>query len=441
MNRGMLEEYASYSEVWYARMGEREDRRKKNLKWLFKDKLKIELHDNLSIIKSIANYPVVKQLLSQEYGDMTEIEICHAIKTNQLVVRKNTLKTSKLVSKLLAKQNEHVVDEWVASIDKALTKETCYEQLFALQGLEKPQTEVTSLNISEFFAAAKDSRVELSICTTDLMHGSTNSTFSSCLRVGGEYHEGANQYAQSDFTIILRSTNSNNQLIGRRYIFVKDMCIIMGKVYGTLPLEFSHIARRLITKAMADHLNIDDKWKYTNNSSMSCNYIENMSTHATGRCFGYFDAYDLMKIRHIDTDYNVVLEFEDPIDCNGDDWERGYHCSECGDRFNGEPFYCHDSTLCEICYDENTMYCEQCGQRQWLQDSTCVDGFWVCSSCYELDFDECMHCNESFLKNHMTNTDDGYLCDACLDDYYHCPKCDSFYPYEDPCDHGCDDDD
>ena len=40
MNRGMLEEYASYSEVWYARMGEREDRRKKNLKWLFKISLK-----------------------------------------------------------------------------------------------------------------------------------------------------------------------------------------------------------------------------------------------------------------------------------------------------------------------------------------------------------------------------------------------------------------
>ena len=73
---------------------------------------------------------------------------------------------------------------------------------------------------------------------------------------------------------------------------------------------------------------------------------------------------------------------------NGDWVENieAFECNICGDCFHTDES-CYgpdDDSLCQHCYEEHTVYCEECDRQVWMDDSTYCDRHdrYVCDGCY-----------------------------------------------------------
>ncbi len=90
--------------------------------------------------------------------------------------------------------------------------------------------------------------IVLSSNPLDLLRASTNTSFSSCYRVDGEYFNGTITNALSPNTIIasIESIKTPGYKIGRSWVYFSDQLIIVGRKYGGIYDQH--------TKSIADHI-------------------------------------------------------------------------------------------------------------------------------------------------------------------------------------------
>ena len=91
-------------------------------------------------------------------------------------------------------------------------------------------------------------------------------------------------------------------------------------------------------------------------------------------------------------------------------------CSHCGKTCDVEDMKQFDGTeLCPECYEEEVVFCENCGRSMWAEEAADCD-LILCQRCYENDYVDCENCGRLI-----------HVDDAHYDDDYDYPYCHSCY--------------
>jgi hypothetical protein len=115
---------------------------------------------------------------------------------------------------------------------------------------------------------------------------------------------------------------------------------------------------------------------------------------------------------------------EDEYDSHCESCENGFHSDTGGGYLNDVHM-----RLCEECFNEIAIYCEDCDQYHHQDNSYYLEfcGRSVCDSCAS-SYPTCDSCNERKNEINMATTADGEpICNSCLDDYSHCDSCNELY--------------
>ena len=103
-------------------------------------------------------------------------------------------------------------------------------------------------------------------------------------------------------------------------------------------------------------------------------------------------------------------------------------CSQCEKVCEKTELHEFDSkTLCDDCYSDYTVTCNDCRTRVWEDDSCQDDYMTLCSSCYERSYRRCCDCESIIHRNNAHYAYDDCYCDDC---YYDRDDDD----YDDDCD-------
>lgn len=113
-------------------------------------------------------------------------------------------------------------------------------------------------------------------------------------------------------------------------------------------------------------------------------------------------------------------------------------CDECGELIdkNSDGYYttAEGNTICESCYCDDYLTCEDCGEIHHIDDLNIVyvihrgtkePSRYVCNSCIS-DYNRCDECGDYFEIGYTYSDDDGNcVCDKCFNDYdyTHCYNC------------------
>jgi hypothetical protein len=93
----------------------------------------------------------------------------------------------------------------------------------------------------------------------DIMRASSNTTFSSCYRVDGEYFNGTMTSALSPNTLIasIEDSNAPGYKIGRSWVYLNESMVIVGRRYGSIYDPQCNT----IGEYVCDKVNDSCKWK------------------------------------------------------------------------------------------------------------------------------------------------------------------------------------
>jgi len=164
-------------------------------------------------------------------------------------------------------------------------------------------------------------------------------------------------------------THANEHKIGRMFIYFQDYYIILGRVYGAISLPIREKIRHYLEEAYARKLNVTNRWLVNFEKEVSSDQLDNCG-HGNN-CHDdysvYFDLEVSALVRHQDKtrDFSgIYLEFEDGIDNYGDDTSSGKlhleYCECCGEAILGDGNSTEDGLVCDYCLDEYYQYCPEC---------------------------------------------------------------------------------
>lgn len=93
-------------------------------------------------------------------------------------------------------------------------------------------------------------------------------------------------------------------------------------------------------------------------------------------------------------------------------------CGHCKQKFAGlQPIRFDGLDLCQECFQQETIVCEDCGRRIWREDN-CGDTFYLCSPCYDRHYSRCSEC-DCLIHNsgafYLPSRQDEPLCETCYD--------------------------
>ncbi len=92
------------------------------------------------------------------------------------------------------------------------------------------------------------------------------------------------------------------------------------------------------------------------------------------------------------------------------------HCSSCNCEISSDDGYftIDDRILCEDCCDEQTVACENCYERIWIDDDAGDENIHLCQSCRDNYYVSCTNCGRLVYEDsaNYSDEDDPY-CDSC----------------------------
>lgn len=114
-----------------------------------------------------------------------------------------------------------------------------------------------------------------------------------------------------------------------------------------------------------------------------------------------------------------------------------YRCDRCNrDLFDDEVFYFDDTTYCENCYSDYVGYCSCCDRDYYVEDMIFVESMdeSVCSSCLNEQFFTCQECGKYYDRDSMYLFEGEPYCQDCIDEMeniYSCEECEEYFKEED----------
>lgn len=261
-------------------------------------------------------------------------------------------------------------------------------------------------------------------------------TFTSCVRIGGEYFNSVLHYLESNCMIPFYITEEERtKKIGRCCSYLSDDLIITGRMFGSMFGCDTLIYRDKIQELMGGEWvvkgNVGSEW-IENSSTAYVDYGYGVVTLRKGLTSGYVTIP-----KGICLSCGGVNDHEDGGMCS-DCKENNYTCDRCGDRMpEDDKYYIEniDEYWCPDCTDNHAYRCDYC-KCYYTEDSIVnVNGgdFYYCRSCIDrgrADVFYCYDCNEAFTDRKMTYIKDihEYVCNDCADNNYHqCKECGEWF--------------
>ena len=467
--------------------------KRKTFDWLFgtDDSIKIELKDEdyIDAMLQTQKYAVISVFLQDalkhnKVVDIPTPEIQKAVYNNLIVIGKNKIKVTTYIQNYIKEVNNHTltkINEYVSAYNNLIketrnTQELTPELLTNLiQTLKKIRdciyhnlVETCDLpDFQEFYTKLKSGIIKLSIRPESYVLCSTNCSFSSCLRIGGEYHEAVYQYLQDTYTIVC-TVEVRGKVLGRQFIYITDGNIVYGRIYGNITSIIQQTTRDYLQRKYANHLKEPNCW-LKSDSSLGYENITGMSpSSTTSEYWGYFDLRCHSKVRHKNVgikwkdfylefplpfgiDGNWFDEVRDEVGCCCDNCgdmvpqhfivsiEQGYYCEHCFQEYFGYCGICdtvtsmtdltfinsEDINICNYCLDESYNTCESCGELFSMESIREIDDYLYCEDCYKEHIGQCFLCgNDTHLG--MADTlcgEDGEEEEVCYDCYHQEIKC------------------
>jgi len=234
------------------------------------------------------------------------------------------------------------------------------------------------VDFQSFYDKLKTAECVLSINPMDFLGASENSSFSSCLSIDSCHHTSTTAYLRDDITIMTYTTDGSKKL-GRQFIYFDNYFIILGNIYGSISRPLQEKIRKLVEKKYAKYLGVPNKWVISQNKTIEEDHLYNCghgSSDDHNEHSVYFDQQVCAAIRHKENtkDFSDLgLEFEEGLDRYGDDTSSGYlgltYCSCCNDAIEGESTYTEDGEVCDYCLNNYFTYCSEC-ERYYHENTT-----------------------------------------------------------------------
>lgn len=95
--------------------------------------------------------------------------------------------------------------------------------------------------------------------------------------------------------------------------------------------------------------------------------------------------------------------------------EKIHNCDNCGNEIHGEAIEFDGRTLCERCFNSETVICEHCGERIWRENNVGTSDFPLCSYCYDAHYTTCERCGRIIHEDDAHYIDDEAYCDNCYE--------------------------
>ena len=232
----------------------------------------------------------------------------------------------------------------------------------------KPE-ERPEFNFQNFYDKLKTADCVLSINPLDILGASENSSFSSCLAIDSCHHTATSAYLRDEITIMAFTTDGSKKL-GRQWIYFNGNYIIMGNIYGAISSPLQNKIREFIEAKYAKHLQVPNRWVISRDTEISDDRVDNCG-HNNNSHDDYSVYFDLTvtALRHKERTSgfeNLYLEFEEGLDKYGDDTSSGRlglrYCTCCNESIDGESTYTNDGEVCDYCLNEHYTFCNDCEQ-------------------------------------------------------------------------------
>jgi hypothetical protein len=273
-------------------------------------------------------------------------------------------------------------------------------------------TETKPVDMQKLYDRLKTAKCILSIHPVDFLSASEKSSYSSCYAIDSCHHTGCSAYLRDNFTIIAYTT-MNNKKIGRQWIYLSNGFIVFGRVYGAISEPLENAMRLFLEEKYANHLKIPNEWILSKSRTMNedqlynCGHCEN--NHEEYAVYFDMDTHSMIRSKTITDNFSdLYLEFENGIDRDGDDTENGSFgcriCACCEGTIYGESYETDDGEVCEHCLNNRYLYCSLC-DTYYHEDGGHV---------------------------HYIEDEDKYVCENCYneEDYFYCEKTSSYYSKE-----------
>jgi hypothetical protein len=262
-------------------------------------------------------------------------------------------------------------------------------------------------------------------------------TFTSCVRISGEYFNSVLHYLESNCMIPYFITEEcSTKKIGRCCSYLSDDLIITGRMFGSM-----FDCDTLVYRDKIQEL-IGGEWVVKGN--VASEWIENSST-------AYVDyGYGVVTLRKGLTSGYVIIPKGICLSCGGvNNGEQGGTCCDCNDEHNGwycarcecreeeeDSYYIEDvgESWCCDCAHEYAQECDKCGNYYTNDNILSVNDsdLHYCQRCADKrgGINECYDCHELFTDDHMILIEDinECVCKDCAGNNYHqCKECGKYF--------------
>jgi len=348
-------------------------------------------------------------------------------------------------------KNTIQVDKDVWKLSKFLTNEFNKGNYGGQSFMNEVDEELETSNniVSRICDLTKERNLCISTNIYDLITSSTNSAYSSCYKIGGDYFNGNLSYMRDNMTVICYVyADDIHRKIGRDwcYIFPEDFKILMSnKQYGSIFKADRKEMRIYIGKKISEYKNVRSYWKMENVAYNSGLYFNARPDHRQGSV--YFDTGSLSFSYHkfkVADKHKPVLEFKQArcLNCGllnfhpssgtcGNCYSHKYECYDCGTEMTEDDYIIglDGNRYCFSCFDDHYFECECCGNT-FNVDNACKDpeGYKVCRNCFDETYRICDECKTIVHRDNALWEANMVYCEDCFHKKYgYCDSCGEYY--------------
>ena len=281
----------------------------------------------------------------------------------------------------------------------------------------------------------KDNRlVNISLNPYDFLtsSGEPYCSFTSCIRMEGEYFNTLFDYFNSDCVVssFVSESDKPERKIGRQFVYMSPNAVVQTRVFGAMSKHDM--------KMVMDYILSRNGGEWEERQEAPCRAD-----------------FDIKRTPYIDT-MGVYMKRKDTkqapflipagfcLKCGGKldkEYNRGglcstcvnllVKCASCGSRGEKDKFNkIRDHYYCHVCYTKYAKICVHCGQLEMKDNMANMKGIGdVCYTCYNLLTFECACCGQRKPTEEKNVIQEGYIvCKGCFKRYVPCAICgEKFY--------------
>lgn len=306
-----------------------------------------------------------------------------------------------------------------------------------------------------------DRTTALSFHPCDYLQMSHGTGWKSCHRIdGGEWQGGTWSYMLDEVTSILSTTEEddygdmyNRPKVNRMVVCFDGEEILFSRLYPSYTdFAVRDTFRNVVQEIYAKCLDVPNLWQppmrynkyhchYCDDDTLSTNFVTSGVGHMQYPDYDYAEYNCELSVLKGREPHVMEIGTWGICPVTGDEYEKcgsmtsldGHteRCAHCGERIDEDDAYYDEygNPYCSDCWDDLFSACECCGEYFRDTEMTETQDGMVCQRCLEENYVECYECGEwVHTDNAITDIDGHWYCDDCAEDNLtRCDDCGEYY--------------